>query len=290
MPATYAGKLLSISIVDNQNDIPSTTTISTTTTSTSTSTSSTTAAKRIRTVFSAKNFRPDLGVDSEVMWPYISGYNFLLIADYICDFVVNNIEQNVDRIKDGDIIYVKTDFEKHFFSNIYSKITKKFILITHNSDASTNSAHKHFLDDEKFIAWFGVHPSFAHPKFVPMTIGFGISVYADQRKFVREFNHSSLVKWSERKYLLYINFNANNNPGKRQHLFTAFKNVPDVLVVDGKTDYITFMKNIGNSKFTVFPVKSTNPILGKNTITISFFYMYIVVLFPNDSFIKLYFL
>jgi len=214
---------------------------------------STTIKPKIRTIHSAKNYRPDIAVDSNGTWPYISGPNFILISDYVYDFKVNNIEP-VERIKNGEIVYVKTDFIGQFFSNIFPKIKSKFILITHNSDYSTNTGHRHYLDEEKLIAWFGVHTSFEHPKFLPLTIGFGNAVYADQLKFIREFDHNSLIKWSQRKYLLYINFNANNNMSKRNHLFSLFKDIPDVLIIDHKTDYLTFMNNIGNSKFTLCPV------------------------------------
>ena len=216
-------------------------------------TATTTIKPRIRTVHSAKNYRTDIAVDSNASWPYISGSNFILISDYVYDHKVNNIEP-IERIKDSEIVYVKTDYIGQFFLNIFPKIKNKFILITHNSDYSTTPEHKQYLNDEKLIAWFGVHPSFEHPKFVPLTIGFGNAVYADQLQFIRQFNHNSLINWFDRKYLLYINFNANNNLSKRQHLFSVFKNIPDVLIIDHKTDYLTFMNNIGNSKFTLCPV------------------------------------
>ena len=62
----------------------------------------------------SKNFRTDFTLDSSGTLPYISGANLILIADFVYDFYIRNVEP-VSQMKNGDIVYVKTDNIHIFF-------------------------------------------------------------------------------------------------------------------------------------------------------------------------------
>lgn len=201
-----------------------------------------------------KNFRTDFTLDSSGTLPYISGANLILIADFVYDFYVQNI-QPVSQIKNGDVIYVKTDNIHIFFRKIFPKIEKKFILITHNSDYATDARHAKYLNDNKLIKWFGQNPGFLHPKFVVLPIGLENPIwYPFKTKFIQKLNLSTdIIEWKNRKYSIYVNFSPNTNPTAREYLFSYYSQFKDVLIVKKKVNYTTYMNQMGNSKYVLCP-------------------------------------
>ncbi len=193
-------------------------------------------------------YRPDLAVDSTGTLPYISGSNLVFISNFVYDFKVKNVKQVENN---GDIIFVCTDLIDKFFKQIYPKIEKKFILITHNSDYSTNLTHSKYLNENKLIVWFGQNPGFSHSKHKPIPIGFENTIWNPKKiQFIRNLKY--FIPWKKKKYLLYINFEPNTNPGARRCLIEMFKSFDNVLI-EHKVDYKTYMSHIGDSKFVLCP-------------------------------------
>ena len=56
-------------------------------------------------------------------------------------------------MKENDIIFVKTDLKDIYFQHYHSKITSKYILITHNSDVSIENDDLKYLDSN-IKHWF----------------------------------------------------------------------------------------------------------------------------------------
>ena len=114
--------------------------------------------KRSRIVLSNQTIVRDLSVyvrshfvvDSSGTWPYLSGANFILISDFVYEHKLRNVEP-VRQMQNGDVIFLHPDYYSTFFSFIYPKIKKQFILITHNSDHPTDERYRKHLNDEKLI-------------------------------------------------------------------------------------------------------------------------------------------
>ena len=62
----------------------------------------------------SKNFRRDFSVDDTCTLPYVSRSCYNLVADYIYDDRVKNIEP-VRQLKSGDVIMVSTNLCEEFF-------------------------------------------------------------------------------------------------------------------------------------------------------------------------------
>lgn len=201
--------------------------------------------------FRSSDFLKVFGFDENGTFPYVSGASLLLSSDFIYDVTLNNIK--VDRIKDGNVIFLKTDYMEDFFNNIYPKMRSKIILITQNSDNSTDIAFSKYLNDDKLIAWLGQNPGFVHPKHIPIPIGLENPNYGPHKiKYIRTLNINSLIKWEKRKYLIYINFSPDTNPIRKNlenKLFKKFNNI----LISKKVDYFTYLKHIENSKFVLCP-------------------------------------
>lgn len=75
------------------------------------------------------------GVDRRTSFPFISGDGFRAFCDHICeDF--NRCRMTPEAVKDGEAVFVKTDFVDFFAQSVTDRINASYYLITHNGDLS----------------------------------------------------------------------------------------------------------------------------------------------------------
>ena len=99
--------------------------------------------------------------------PFISGDGFRKMADFIYDETQNF---NPKHVKEGNIVFVRSDMLKEFFKEIHPKIKDKYKLISHNSDENITEEYSKYIDD-KIIHWFAQNLMFKHPKVSVIPIG-----------------------------------------------------------------------------------------------------------------------
>lgn len=205
--------------------------------------------------FDSKNFRLDLTTDVTGTLPYFSGANLVLFADYVFDHKVKNVARAIEKMRDGDTIYVKGDYTNMFFRHEFKDIKTKFIIMSHNSDASAHPRHAKYLDNDKVIAWFAENPAFEHPKLIPIPIAMENPFYFPEKiKIVRGTDLNALrIPWEKRKILLYINFSVKTNKKARQPLIDYFSKFDQVVINPKGLDYKTYLTHLGNSKFVLCP-------------------------------------
>jgi hypothetical protein len=108
-----------------------------------------------------------LRLDRPTSHPFISGDGFRALAqhifDEISDFDPRNVEEN-------DIIFVRNDFLKDFFTTKHPKIKNKYILISTNDDTNISSEYEKYIDD-KIIHWFTSALLFKNDKVTPIPLG-----------------------------------------------------------------------------------------------------------------------
>jgi hypothetical protein len=75
------------------------------------------------------------GIDRRSSTPFISGDGFRTFCDHICEDH-NRCRITPEDIKDGDSVFVKTDFMDFFATSVVSRINSSYILVTHNGDLS----------------------------------------------------------------------------------------------------------------------------------------------------------
>ena len=79
---------------------------------------------------------------------------FSSFADWAYNLEVNNLVP--EKVKCGDIIYLKTDYLNVFFESYYPKIQNPFILITQDSAFSVGyPKHLEYLNESKILIWYG---------------------------------------------------------------------------------------------------------------------------------------
>jgi len=91
-------------------------------------------------------------------------YNFLpVLADYIFDLPLERYSEygiiplhdyrplDLNKLKNGEKIFVKTDLLVQFFIQVYPKIKNRFYLITGVSDYEIDDQYLIYLNDDKLI-------------------------------------------------------------------------------------------------------------------------------------------
>lgn len=175
--------------------------------------------------------------------PYISGNAFRAHADFIIDEV--HLPFSPSKVKEGDIIFVKTDYLSRFFYHLHPLIPAPYILITHNSPLSIPGPFAPFLDDEKLLAWFGCNvESISHPKLHPIPVGIA---NAQNKEGIDIFGRAQEKQTSlNRELLLSISISENSDIEDFSYLglqpycsISLFKNRE------------TYLEELKNSTFTL---------------------------------------
>jgi hypothetical protein len=199
---------------------------------------------------------------------YFCCYNYLpVLADYVIDLPLENYinanalplhkypKLDLSKIKDGEKIFVKTDYLMSFLNNVLPHINVKFILITGISDYEINNNYLSFLNNDKIIKWVGVNISIQNnPKIIKMLIGF----QEPSRKNGNQDNlykiYNTKIDFNNKINKLLITY-CGNTHNSRQNINTIFKNDKFISFIDfsDKLEYNDYLKKINNYKFVLCP-------------------------------------
>ena len=171
------------------------------------------------------------------------------MSDFAFDETVSRTNFPYQQIKNGDIIFVKTDYLNQFFHNIHPKINASYIIVSHNSDYPAPGKFRNMLDDDKIIAWFAQNPDYVHDKLIP--IGLENRYYSKGRLAIIK-NLSKSKDNYKKKNLLYMNFTIGTYPAERVKVYNYFKN-KDFCQKSKKIDYKTYLQHILQSHFVLSP-------------------------------------
>lgn len=188
--------------------------------------------------------------DTESSEPYISGDTFRAH----CDFIFDETRQSLNpyKVKNGNTIFVKTDFLPAFFSKIHPRIKEKYILITHNSDFSMTEKYSKFLEDDKIIAWFAQNvENYSHLKLHPLPIGLANKYWSHGN--VNLINEMMQIAPNlEKKILLYMNFLIATRVNERSMVADMFREEP-YCVIESPKEYGAYLTDLAQSKFVLSP-------------------------------------
>jgi len=188
-------------------------------------------------------------VNRPTSYPFISGDTFRLFCTFIIDEKENNFSH--DKLRNGDTIFLKGDenYLDYFFKNVHPNITKKYVLITHNSDGSIPGKYEQYLKSDKLVAWFGQNVSKKIAKLYPIPIGIENAHW--------KINNTSIIKeitelHVKKNKLLYLNFNPKTNRQKRENVVAFFAHKPFCTKVT-KKPFKQYLKDLAESHFIVSP-------------------------------------
>lgn len=186
-------------------------------------------------------------------YPYITGDAFRAFADHIFDEEIQDL--NIYNIKQGDIIFLKTDYLEKFFKEYHPNIPCSYILITHNSDIDIPNKYACYLNDNHLKYWFGQNVSdYKHPKLIPIPIGITnrYNLLGDPKTITLAISATKRLK-NERSILSYLNINIDTHIKERQSVLDFFSNKPFCKTITGLIPLSKYLENISHSKFVISP-------------------------------------
>jgi hypothetical protein len=185
------------------------------------------------------------------MLDYIDGYKFSEISDFSIDF--DRQDLSFLMLKKDAIIYCKTDFLPVLFNHLRFS-NKKYILITHMSDYPIDIMR--FSSKPGCIKkWFAENATNNDPDLIPIPIGLENHTGKSKGKFT---NHEWLeknierLKYNEKEFLLYCNWNPNTNP-TREKIIGALKQNNLPIIEQHGLSFETYCENMSKNKFVICP-------------------------------------
>jgi hypothetical protein len=180
-------------------------------------------------------------------YPYVTGMGFRNRAHLIYDEFQKDASSNITR--DGQVVFIKTDFVSEFFAFILPTINYNITIITHNSDFNITTNYIQYIDNPKVISWYAQNVDVQHPKLKSIPLGIGN----------RRWQHGNIEELEEvkaqtldKQHLVYMNFNANTNSGKRNMVASLFSNANYVYTAANKS-FVNYLIDLKSSKYAISP-------------------------------------
>lgn len=202
------------------------------------------------------------------IYPFINGNMFLTLSDWhvSSDYPLKGYNDminpiNCNKIKDGDIVFVKRSEIDLFFREIINKIHVKFKLISHNGDNPITNEYNKYLT-ENLIEWWCVNNCSTNKKIKSLPIGIqNKNLYFDGNpqgddKILKEIIKTEITKDKD----ILLTFNIKTNPSHRVGVYNHFLNKPFTTErkysnIDRKNgDFIkNYLKDVKRHKFVLCP-------------------------------------
>ena len=159
----------------------------------------------------------------------------------------NNIlkNNNIDAIKDMDILFVQNNYFDIFISDYLPNIKVNFILITGQwnlPQLHINEKTTRLLNDNKIFKWFSQNPIFKHEKYIPFPYGLNYGYNLDNPEIKIYANELLNINNDKKENIINLPMNYITNNCR-----SIFEKMP---YMDNKTYY----KLMNDSKFILSPI------------------------------------
>ena len=163
---------------------------------------------------------------------------------------------NVESLKDGDIIFVKTDYIYNgtFQKQILPNIKTKFILVTGVSSFSVDEGDGSYLDilnNPHLIKWFCTNPpSDYNEKIMWLPIGFEEVERDGGDVSVLNYFYENPLPWAEKEDKVYIPYHSNTFKD-RDSLIRKLSLESFVVAEPSRLSFREYLKQINKYKFVL---------------------------------------
>ena len=196
-------------------------------------------------------------------------YNWMpTVADHILDFDesfyrnigISRLHEknnfNPAEVKDGDIIFVKTDYIHHgYFVDVLKLIKNKFTLISGISAHNVELGHSSYLDilnSDKVKYWFCTNPpNIDHPKLIAMPIGFEEKEREGGNQEVIKKHWDNKLRWEDKINKLYLSYHTLGNNPSRDKNINYLSSLGFVHIEKNKLSFDKYLDEMGKYKYTI---------------------------------------
>lgn len=181
--------------------------------------------------------------------PYLSGNTFRSIANWWLD--ETNIPIDTDKVKNGDIIYVKGCLLDSFFGMIHPHIKEPYILLSCDADDTNGQKHHMpFVNSDTLVVMGCVNcQESRHPKIIQLPLGIpnGSAV-----GFPKKQEFTDLINKKVNKTIFCSSNFAICSHDWREHVHNIVQNKPFISMLP-KTSPSTYIYNMAASLFCISP-------------------------------------
>lgn len=182
--------------------------------------------------------------------PYITGDGFRAHCRYIID--KTNRALDCSSVREGDAIFVQTEYLPLFFIEYHPRIRHPYVLVTHNSDLPIPGCYQTYLGHPKILAWFGQNvEGDTHPKLHPLPIGLENRQYSNGDLTVVTRAREQFLGLPK-VHLLYNNFSLHTSFSERSKVYELFKQ-KTYCHTSSRKPYPEYLRDLAESKFVLCP-------------------------------------
>tara|TARA_Y100000034_G_scaffold130401_1_gene188828 strand:- start:268 stop:1134 length:867 start_codon:yes stop_codon:yes gene_type:complete len=192
-------------------------------------------------------------------------YNWMpVVSDWVLDlpdefYIQNGVTsinenpvltlENISSIKEGDVVFVKTDFLKNnqFQTQILPLIKVPFILVSGISSYTVDNFQP-IIDSEKVIRWYATNPPCIHDKVIGLPIGFEEK---ERDGGNQELLKSFLNKTVEKSNKILLPYHTKNTNPKRTESIEYLKSLPFVEVQEERLQFGEYLEVMSKYKYCI---------------------------------------
>jgi len=199
-------------------------------------------------------------------------YNcYPLLADHCLDFSKEYYRQNgVIRlhntndffnpldVKNGDIVFVKTDFivDGTFMNYFYDKINQNFVLITANSSYQVghigDKSFERMLKENKLIKWYCTNPpDIQSDKIIPLPIGFEEMNRNGGDQIVLNYMKDNKVSFKDKKDNIFLPYHSLSTNVSRTDFYNHLEDLEFIVVQKNKLPLGEYLSAIDENKYSI---------------------------------------
>lgn len=155
-------------------------------------------------------------------------------------------------VKPGDTIFVRD--VNLFMDAVHPLIENPYIMITHGEFRDTCYEYQlSYLDDEKIIAWFAIHPTkSSHKKFFPIPLG----IKQDPKYYKEKTEFAAFLRDlrtnTPKSGLCYSNFEDSQNPSRKK-LKAYLSDKPFITNRSTALPFKEYFEDMAHFKFALSP-------------------------------------
>jgi hypothetical protein len=116
---------------------------------------------------------------------------------------------SIERLQSCRSIFVYTHIIPSFVKHVLPSLRGRFVLLTHNSDASVDRRFLDVLDDPRLVHWFAQNATLPHSKLSPLPLGIANAQWPHGR-ISDLLAAAEAAPWVRRR-LVYSNFSTHTN-------------------------------------------------------------------------------
>tara|TARA_R110000744_G_scaffold142854_1_gene254626 strand:+ start:3488 stop:4348 length:861 start_codon:yes stop_codon:yes gene_type:complete len=167
-------------------------------------------------------------------------------------------EFNPYRVKDNDLIFVKTDFivNQYFQNNVLDKLYKKFNIISgvssYHLGRDDAGSYKYILEHPNLNKWICTNaPVEKHPKIIPIPIGFQEPDRPGGNQALLGEVHKSHTVFEDKKDMIFLPYHTPSTNPKRRQMIDYLKSLPFVVHQKEKQSLKEYYRSMDQYKFVI---------------------------------------